>query len=228
MSDKGTKLLIAEHLGALFGSISKLLDETLLLRLGWFVDALPPQYTTVAQAAASLASAAEAMASGGADDLTQIKQLLDQTATLYQAVKALPATQPSPTGVDPQIFAAEFVDRVTSLVITDYLSSKLPSLYHALVMLGVVVQEFRPAVPEAPGQVPRPPTFDKRIDYSALADILSNPASIPARAYKWGTPDFRFERVASPLVELMNSAGMVAGLEIVHPSLRDALFPTTD
>ena len=138
------------------------------------------------------------MAAGGTDDLTQIKQLLDQTAALYSAVKALPTTQPLPPGVDATIFAQEFVGRVTSIVITDYLSSKLPSLYHALVMLGVVVQDVHPAVPAAPNVVARPQSLERKIDYQALADILSDPGSIPKRAYGWGTANFDFSERRGP------------------------------
>jgi hypothetical protein len=224
MSDKGTSRLIAEHLGSAFADLASAFADsdaakTTLRRLGWLFDSVPKEYLALATQAATIASkVADSRGSAGDNDdlVGAIFQLL---GPLQQALKGLPA----PTGIDHKTFGAEMPERLISMLLADYLSAHVPTLYHALVQLGIIQIVYHPEVDAGDGTVLRPASIEQQILYDEIPQLLLDPAGIPKRAFGWGTPDFKFQRVAEPLSELLSAAGLVAFAEGVHPDFRDSL-----
>ncbi len=226
MSTKGTERLIAEQLGLAFGELGAAFADAdaailTLRRLGWIFDQVPQVYLDLATQAEAIVAKVQASQGSASDDASLIKSIFDLIGPLYTALKTLPA----PVNVDSSVFLAEMPESLVSLFLGDYLSVHLPTLYHALVQLGVIQTIFHPEVQAADGSISRPARVERAIVYSEIPALLSNPAGIPQRAFGWGTTDFDFDLVARPLAELLSAAGLQAFVEGMSPDLAELFLP---
>ena len=215
MSDKDTSRLIGEHLGALFAPLQRAFSgaeaaKAFFLRMGWLVDDLPPEYGTVATDVEALLAVVEQLRSSSTPSPALLEDVLGRVRSLYTSLGNLTA----PTGVDAARFLQGLANRLVAILVGDYLSDRLPSLYSGLVVLGVIRNTPRPA--EIVNDViVRPAYIEREILYSEIPAILSDPGSIPQRAVGWGTTTFAFERLAGALLNVFNSIGLDASLDPV-------------
>jgi hypothetical protein len=222
VSTKGTTRLLAEHLGAAFGEIANSFAnasaaQLTLRRLRWQFNPVPKPYLDLATAAADVVAKVKSSQQSGADDAALIDSILKLVSALYNSFKVLPA----PPNIDADAFKAEIPEQLVSLFVGDYLAAKVPALYHALVQFGIVQVSYQPEETAADGTLLRPAAVERTFKYSEIPALISDPAGLPARAFGWGTPTFRFDRVAAPLAELLTAAGLLAFVEGVNPDLVD-------
>ena len=110
--------------------------------------------------------------------LQDIWTLLEKAKDVDDAIQQL-GSGPVPSGADASAYAQEIGERLFELLLTDYLADEQPDAFNILSMLNVIVIESIAATPT------RPPMC-ARISAAELPKIVSDPAGLPARVYRWG------------------------------------------
>ena len=103
MSEPGSLRLIAEHLAGAVAPLDRAFrDETafrtLMRRLGWTVQDLPPAYVAIADSAAAATAAVEALAEDA--ELPALLDLIGEVGSLYRSLNGLAV---APAGVDAAV-----------------------------------------------------------------------------------------------------------------------------
>jgi hypothetical protein len=217
MSDEqGTLRLIAEHLVSAVAPLDLAFRDAdafraLMWRLGWDAHGLPPSYAATADKAMHAVQAVEVLADNA--DASTIIEVIEKVSNVYAAINTLAI---APPGVDPGTFLPEIGRRLFEYLLIEYLRDRFPALLMGFEAVGSVSYEDVPAVGTRPG-------FTRtRFDWEALADRLSDPTSIPAEVYGWGTDDLKFGKVAEIFSELFIALGFHVSIDQVDRSLSDA------
>ena len=218
----GTLELIGRHLTlALRPLIDGLSDLThfrqLMYRLGWPVTGLPPEYTALGSAVNTAVLKLEDLSDNPSPD--EIAGLLQAIKTAYDAIQGIST---APPGVDAVAFLAEITERLFELLLTDYLSAEVPTLYRFLVMTNVIRLEQQSAT------TTRSSFVRVRFDWSQIPKILSNPQDLPKIVYGWGTPDLNAKRIMDHLAELFFALGLPVRLEVPDEDLAMLYAGLTD
>lgn len=213
---KGTLQLVAEHLAVAVQPLKSAVSDvdsfrSFMYRLGWNVTSLPPSYSNLAVLVDDIAIRLESFPQS--PNIDQIIQLLEQIRQLYLAIKNL---NEAPAGVDDTTFLSEIGERLFELLLIDYISSTLPALYNALLMLGVIEMEYHESTPI------RPTFIRSRIRTDKISTIISDPLSIPKLVYGWGTNNFNFSLFADHLLEFLAGLGIPASIQQVRRGVSDA------
>jgi hypothetical protein len=213
---RGTLELIARHLALALeplGDAVADLDsfQAFLYRLGWDVTSLPQAYRDLA----GLVDAAVVTAAELAEDpdLDEVLALLDQLRRLYRAVEGLDQAPAGVAPADRAAFVAELAERLFELLLTDYLAAALPTLFSTATMLGIVEVDHHRAT------ATRPAFLRTRLHLDELPALVTDPGSLPARVYGWGTDQFRFELLRDHVWELLWALGLSTTIEAVEPRL---------
>lgn len=214
--DKGTLQLIAEHLALAIEPLRRATSDLeqfkiLMWRLGWEAESLPPAYTNLTALVVELISAAEALADEA--ELDEIIEVIEKVGDVYNAIKGI---SEAPAGVDAGAFLGEIGETLFEYLLVGYLAAAFPSAYTLLEMLDVIVHESHESTDGRPGYV------HSRLLYDEIPKILSDPISIPARVYGWGTDDLDFELLAEHLFELFTALNLLASIEGIDAELGDA------
>ncbi len=164
----------------------------------------PPAYAALASTVDSCLVAVDALS----DDpqIEEVLALLDAAAGVYRALDDLDT---APAGVEPDEFLADLAERVFELLLVDYLTIAVPTVFNALAALGVIEREYHPATPTRPGFV------HNRLRFEVFGEILADPPSLLTRVYGWGTDDLLFDRIARHGAELLQAIG-INGVAIVR------------
>lgn len=193
-SNAGTLETIARHLVLTLEPLKIAVTDlpsfrTLLYRLGWEVKSLPPEYTALGAKVDTTLAAIEGL--GENPQPEQILRAFDDVKDLYTAIKGIAN---APEGVDPGEFLADIGQSLFELLLVDYLAEELPSLHSTLHALGIIQQEFIAPTANQPSVVV------SHIQWGEIPHVLTEPGSIPARIYGWGTDDFDFQLIAGHLL----------------------------
>jgi hypothetical protein len=164
--------------------------RTLLYRLAWNVDSLPPEYTALAAKVDAALTALDVL--GNDPPAAKVFDLLDKVKALYIALQSITN---APAGVDPPVFFAEIARSLFDLLLVDYLIEEFPSVHSALLALGIITEEFTAETSTRPG------VLLSRVQWAEIPKVLTDPGSIPTRVYGWGTNDLDFHRIAGHLLE---------------------------
>jgi hypothetical protein len=182
--------------------------RTLMFRLGWEVDSLPPPYAALADAAAAVSTAVESLADDA--DLDKALALIEQVGDVYRAIQNI---QVAPAGVDAAAFLTEIRKTLFETLLTEYLIAVAPGGLSGLEALGIVVHEDRPA---GPG---RPPFVRTSLHLTRVPEILTHPRDIPALIYRAGGADFAFDLLAEHLAGWLNGLGFLTAIRRPDPDL---------
>jgi hypothetical protein len=210
MSDeRATLRIIVDHLAGALAPLGQVFrDETefrtLMWRLGWDAQGLPPGYLAIADAALAAVQAARVLASNA--DATAVLAVLQQAGNVYQAVQSLGE---APPGVDPAQFLPEIGRRLIEHLLASYLVKQVPALFNSLRALDVIRQEHVPATEG------RPSFVATRFEWEKIPEILSDPLSIPTRVFGWGTADLDFEKVVAIFSELFLVLDLPSSIDFV-------------
>ncbi len=191
--------------------------RALMRRLGWDTAGLPAEYTSVGEAIAEAARAADAL--GDTPAPAAIADLLSRARTAYDAVRGIAV---APPGVDAETFLTEIGEQLFEILLTDYLSAEQPEAFNLLSALGVIEMEDIPSTAQRPGYV-RP-----RIKWQDIPTIVTDPASLPARVYGWGTPRLRFHLLIEHLAELLSALGFPVTIGPVSRLLADGYHDSAE
>ena len=198
----GTLELVAGHLAARWrrsgDAVSSIQGfRAFMLRLGWHAEDLPPAYATLASTVDSCLVAVDALS----DDpqIEEVLALLDTAAGVYRALDDLDTT---PAGVEPDEFLADLAERVLELLLVDYLTIAVPTVYNTFAALGVIEREYHPATPTRPGYV------HNRLRFEVFGEILADPPSLLTHGLRMGTDDLLFDRIARHEAELLQAIGI--------------------
>ncbi len=198
MSDeRGTLESIGRHLALAFAPLkdavaSKPRFVALMRDLGWNATDLPPAYTALGTAVDEALSALDTL--GDPPTIAQVETLLGAVRAAYEAMRGIAI---APPGVDATAFVAEAGERLGEFLLVRYLESELPAAYGALSALGVIEVE---RVPAANG---RPSFVRTHFKWQEIPKIVSDPGSIPARVYGWGTPKLDTDRIVHHLASVL-------------------------
>jgi hypothetical protein len=184
--------------------------RTLMFRLGWEVESLPPSFAALADAATRVADSVDALAED--PDLQTVLGLIEQVGDVYRAIRSIDA---APAGVDSGAFLAEIRETLFETLITERLVAMAPGGLSALEALGIVVHEDQPAVPG------RPAFVRTRLRLGRIPEILEHPQDIPAQIYAAGGAQFAFDLLAEHLVAWFNGLGFLAALRTPDASLAE-------
>ena len=195
-SNGGALEIIARHLALAIQPLKVAVSDlpsfrTFLYRIGWDVKSLPPEYTALGAKIDATFSAIENL--GDNPQLEQILGVLDNVKGLYTAIKGIAS---APEGVDPTAFLEDVGESLFELLLVDYLAEELPSLYSTLRALGIIQQQFTAAAPTQPS------VLITHIQWAEIPHVLTEPNTIPARIYGWGTDDLDFHLLAGHLLNL--------------------------
>lgn len=210
MSDgHGTLEVLGRHLTLalepLRDSVSNLdRFRALMARLGWDVTGLPPSWTALGTSVDTAIVKLDAL--GDPPTAQQVFELVTSVKDAYDAIEQINV---APGGVDAGPFLAEIGDRLIEILLTDYLAAALPSTFTALQALDVI--DLEPVAATAT----RPSFVRVNFRWSQIPMIVSEPGSLPARVYGWGTPNVRISRVLDHLSGLAASWGFP--VQIVEP-----------
>jgi Family of unknown function (DUF6603) len=214
---KGTLANVAEHLALavqpLRGAVADIDSfRAFLFRFGWEAESIPSSYVDLGGLAAEALAAVEALGDGAAGD--EIAAALDKIRALYVAVQGL---DEAPAGVEAGEFLGEFAERLFEILLVDYLAAAIPTAYNVLRLLHVIQLEDHEATPT------RPAFVRTRFAFDEIPRVVTEPGSLPARVYGWGTPDFDFPLLANHALDLLHALGVLASLASVAPDLSEAL-----
>jgi hypothetical protein len=214
--DRHTLELIGRHLikaveplieaGGSLGAFMRLMG-----RIGFFASDIPPPYQALANSVRNARDAVTALA----DDpsLQDILTLLKKAKDVHDAIQQL-GSGPMPSGADASAYAQEIGERLFELLLTDYLADQQPGAFNILSMLDVIAVESIAATPTRPSYV------RTHFRWAELPKIVNDPASLPARVYRWGETDFREDLV----LEHISGLGLSLGLPVAfRPSDSEAL-----
>lgn len=191
--------------------------RTLLYRLAWQVNSLPPEYMALATRVEAALTALEAL--GDDPSPEAVFALLGRVKALYDAIGAL---QTAPAGAPPAEFLAEFGRSLFDLLLADYLNETLPQVHGALEALNVLQQEFVEETSTRPG------VLVTRFAWEEIPKVLADPTLVAERVYGWGTDDVDFHRLAGHLLEVFVSLGWPAYLGRIAPELGRGLKETPE
>src|SRR5262249_3601689 len=107
----------------------------------------------------------------------------------------------APPGVDAGTFLANIGERLFEILLTDYLASEQTPIFNMLCILNVIELENIGPTAQQRGYV------RTHFKWGEIANIINDPASLPARVYGWGTPDLQFRLVIEHLGELLFALG---------------------
>lgn len=182
--------------------------RTLLYRLAWNVNSLPPPYTALAERVDAAVTSLEALGDGPSPE--EVFALLDQVKALYDAIGAL---QTAPGGVPAAEFLQEFGRSLFELLLADYLNEVFPEVHGALQALDILRQEYQEETPTRPG------VLVTRFAWEEIPRVLADPTLVAERVYGWGTNDVDFHRLAGHLLEVFVSLGWPVYLGRLEPDL---------
>ncbi len=197
MSDERDTLeLVARHLTGVMEPLVRAVSSedtfrAFMLRLGWNTTGLPPEYIDLGAAVVGAVRAAEALA-----DEPEPQEILDVLLKAKDAFVAIQGISVAPPGVDAGAFLAEIGERLFELLLTDYLAAQLPAAYNLLSILNVIEVENVAATAQKAGHI------RTRFKWDEIPKIISEPQTLPARVYGWGTPDLNTLLLLQHVAEL--------------------------
>jgi hypothetical protein len=176
--------------------------RVLMLSLGWDAPGLPPSYLTVADAAAAVVEAFDALP----DDASAADWLglLSTAGDVYRAIEGLTE---APTGLDPAAFLPELARRLFEYLLEGVLRRRVPQLHSTLELLGVIRKQAHT------GEGDSPPFTQVHIDWEVIPARLTDPGSLPKLLWGWGTDDLRLAPVFEVLAELADTLDLAAAVQ---------------
>jgi len=196
-----TLKLVGEHLTLALKPLSAAVVDKerfrgLMYQLGWNADDLPPAYAALGTAVDTAVTTLEALS----DDPTAA-EVLDLIEAVKNASDAIQGITVAPPGVDAGAFLAEIGERLFELLLTEYLANALPATYSLLQALDVIDVELVPATAS------RPSFTRVHFKWAEIPKIVSEPNTLPARVYGWGTPELDVDRIMHHLAGLTAATG---------------------
>ncbi|MET8307870.1 DUF6603 domain-containing protein [Micromonospora sp. NPDC005173] len=214
MSDNASTLeLIARHLTLALRPLHQAVSgpdafKQFMLRLGWGVTSLPPEYTALGARVEAAVQTLEALADEPSPE--EALALLGQVKDVYDAIQSLSV---APAGVDAATFLAEIGERLFELLWTEYLATSLPAAYNLFQAMDVIQLE---SVPSSSG---RPAFMRAHFRWDRIPQIAADPLSLIKGVYGWGTSDLNYIRILEHSAELLVAFRLPAALRNAEEEL---------
>jgi len=158
------------------------LTLSLLLDLGWELDALPPEIAAVGTAVASVETIWRDIAYLDPSD-AQVQQVLTAVTALWSALQTL-ESMPDPPGLD----AAHIAEGLATTLLDYFIVAELQRVggvaLPLLELVGIVEIRY---IEQA---LPRQRYMLRKVHWELLPDLLSNPGEGFRARYGWGTSAF--------------------------------------
>ncbi|MDQ6830618.1 MAG: hypothetical protein M3081_17295, partial [Gemmatimonadota bacterium] len=184
--------------------------KRLMARLGFRANSIPAPYVALG---ANVQTAMNVLNTfPAAPSLSQLLALLKASKGIFDGIQNLKAG-PAPAGADPGAYSAEIGDRLFELLLTDYLSAEAGAAFNLLASLNVI--KLQPIAASAT----RPSFIRTQFNWGELPKVISSPGDLPARVYKWGTPDFDLHRLLDDLAGLFLSLRFPVRMSETDPSV---------
>jgi hypothetical protein len=210
--NKGTLQRIAQHLALAVAPLRDAVSDlesfqAFMLRIGWQVDSLPPQYTALAAAVNTALNRLVGLGDGA--EAEEVLGVINAVGDVYRGMDAITS---APGGIPPaevDNFLDELAGAIFELLLVEYLAAAFPAAYNALLTVGVISLEN--VLPTAT----RPGFLAVRFHPGEISKVLSEPQRLPERLYGWGTADVDFNRLAQYLLALSVALGLDAYIKRV-------------
>ncbi|MFN0248734.1 MAG: DUF6603 domain-containing protein [Kofleriaceae bacterium] len=183
-------------------------------RLGWPLDAVPPEITELAGSLRTIEPALEAMRADP-DSPVAWTALMRAVADGAQALSAL-ATVDFGAALDGLGFADEFPTQLLHWAAIEHLSRAHPRLLGVLRAAGIVIG--RDVDPGAS----RVPYRDERFVLPAFAAMFESPSSLLRAAWAWGQPEFDGTRFLEEVGSAARAFGVTSGFQMVPASVPES------
>jgi hypothetical protein len=210
--NKSTLRLIAEHL---VRAIAPLRDavtdleslQAFMLRIGWQVDSLPPEYSALTAAVNDALNALNNLGDGA--EAGEALDLIKTVGDVYRRMKEITTSPDGISPVDADDFIEELAGAVFELLLVEYLAATFPAAYNALLAVGIIEFENIDPTPTRPG------FLAIRFRSDEIPKVITEPQKLPERIYGWGTADVNFKKLAGHLHELFVALGLEAYVQTV-------------
>ena len=179
-----------------------------MLRLGWEVTSLPPEYVDLGARVEAAVQALEAFPDEPSS--ADVSGLLNKIKEVYVAFQAISV---APAGVDPGEFLPELGALLFELLWTDYLAASLPEVYNLLLAVDVIELENSPPGPTRQGYI------RTHFKWDQIPQIVGDPLSLLSRVYGWGTPHLDYVRILDHLTELLVAVRLPVAIRTVGEEL---------
>ena len=171
----------------------------LLAKLGWTVASVPAPIADLTTAGADLLAALD-----GGDDATTTEELLAAIAKIVDAIEAIRARPDNafPGTVDVASFKATIGRDLLDYCVVEYLLRYRVRIGRVLKVVGIV------QVVNAPGVGRRQPYVQRRVDWSRIGTLLTDPLRGVRESYDWttGTPEVR--QLVGDVAAVLESFGL--------------------
>jgi hypothetical protein len=221
-SQPGTLALVAGELALAFQPLGATFTDQqqfqrLMRELGWSVSDLPSNLSAILKLLEDLEQARQTLS--GSPDPASLTALLGHLRDLPDALHALSAP-PGIAAADLTQFAEELAERLVEYLILRYLSLRVPTLYHALRLIGVIQSEVHPKTTTRPGFV------RSYFDADPLRNAIRHPESIPQTIFSWGSDLFWAEGLLQILREVLVAMHVTTTVQPGDETVGDALLVT--
>jgi hypothetical protein len=127
----------------------------------------------------------------------------------------------APPGVDAGAFLAEISERLFERLLTDMLAAQFPVAYNLLKGANVLRLANNTSTPGRP-------TFVRAVfDWSAVADAVTNPASLPQLVFGWGTPNLDTDLIINLLSRLAHALSFPVAIDVADEAVVQGYVGTT-
>ncbi|PBQ33653.1 hypothetical protein CNR22_18345 [Sphingobacteriaceae bacterium] len=211
MSTKNTLHIIASELAQALRPLKDAIASpanfnSFLRELGWnaAVTSVPSDFANLANDINQLIIKLQAI--GSSPTLPDIQDLISKAKMLYTSIKNIPNTS-LPSSVSSS-FYLDASQRIFEYLLLRYINTEFPLIYNVLTSSNAITIQYNAA------SGTRPFFNEVKFDPDKLVDLISQPSTIPAIVYGWGTSSFRADKVLANLFELFTSIGF-------SPNMRD-------
>ena len=183
----------------------------LLLRLGWDEEAIPAPIEALAGDLIQLSEVVQQIANGSTDE-ELIKTLIASVESVIRNIIALEAA-PFSSALLAENFNEEFPIRLIEYLLTEYLTINQERIGFLLKAFGILRNVYIPATATRPGYI------QKRIIFSDLPSLFSDPVLLFENAYGWRTDNLDIEAVYGSFKELLIALKIPANLYSLDTNL---------
>jgi len=160
-------------------------------RLGWRVSTPPASYLSL-----GVKVDAATLELDGLPSSPPIADVLQLAKAVTDAFGAMSSIAAVPAGITDPAYTTEIRSRLFELLMAEALSASSPEWLRGLAILGVIDEL------QVSSTATRPAFVRTAFRWNALPAVLSDPSGIPLRAFDWGSPSFRFDKLSQAVAEL--------------------------
>jgi hypothetical protein len=205
---------LLEGLGDLFDPILRASADpdalaALLQQVGWILDpasaAVPAELGAIATSVEDLLNQVGDLTS---DDDSKVSAAESKAMTDVEQIAVAVAGLAGTPGVPDALRDPDLPAKLIELLVYDYLSDFQPGTFALTRLVGMLDEVPMPAPPTPANSPFARPYLERRIDFTRVATLVTNPGEIPGDVYGWGTAAFD----ADKLLRVLEIVGIAFGL----------------